>query len=45
MDTFCHLCIVFDFVVLSCLFLAALWLPAGKGQGPLTRTHLKFTNL
>ena len=25
----CYLCLVF--VMLSCLFIAALWLPAGKG--------------
>ena len=29
MDHFCYLCLVF--VVLSCLFIAALWPPAGKG--------------
>ena len=29
MDPFCHLC--FEFVMLSCLFIAALWLLAGKG--------------
>ena len=28
---FCHLCFVFVFVILSFLFLAALWSPAGKG--------------
>ena len=28
---FCYLCFVFDFVILFCLFLAALWSPAGKG--------------
>ena len=28
-DHFCHLCLVF--VMLSCLFIAALWSPAGKG--------------
>ena len=26
-----HLCFMFVFVILSCLFLAALWSPAGKG--------------
>ena len=29
MDHLCYLCIVF--VVHSCLFIAALWSPAGKG--------------
>ena len=29
MDHFCYLCFVF--VNLSCLFIAALWSPAGKG--------------
>ena len=29
MDHFCYLC--FEFVMLSCLFIAALWLLAGKG--------------
>ena len=29
MDHFCYLC--FMFVMLSCLFNAALWSPAGKG--------------
>ena len=29
MDHFCYLC--FMFVMLSCLFIAALWSPAGKG--------------
>ena len=28
MDHFCYLCFVF--VMLSCLFIAALWSPAGK---------------
>ena len=28
---FCWLCFVFVFVILSCLFFAALLLPAGKG--------------
>ena len=31
MDPFCYLCFMFVFVMLSCLFLAALWSPAGKG--------------
>ena len=31
MDLFCYLFLMFVFVVLSCLFLAALWSPAGKG--------------
>ena len=30
MDHFCCLCFVF--VMLSCLFIAALWPPAGKGM-------------
>ena len=29
MDHLCYLCLVF--VILSCLFIAALWSPAGKG--------------
>ena len=29
MDHLCYLCLVF--VMLSCLFIAALWTPAGKG--------------
>ena len=29
MEPFCYLCFVS--VMLSCLFIAALWLPAGKG--------------
>ena len=29
MDHLCHLCLVF--VMLLCLFIAALWSPAGKG--------------
>ena len=29
MDPFCYLCYVTD--MLSCLFIAALWSPAGKG--------------
>ena len=31
-DSFCYLCFVFFFILLSCLFLAALWSPAGKGM-------------
>ena len=30
MNNFCYLCFVF--VMLSCMFIAALWSPAGKGQ-------------
>ena len=30
-DAFCYLCFMFLFGMLSCLFLAALLLPAGKG--------------
>ena len=30
-DLFCYLCFMFTFGMLSCLFLAALWSPAGKG--------------
>ena len=30
MDPFSYVCFMFVFVVLSCLFLAALWSPAGK---------------
>ena len=33
MDHFCYLCFVF--VMLSCLFIAALWSPAGIGLTPL----------
>ena len=33
-DHFCYLWIIFVFVMLSCLFLAALWSPAGKGLSP-----------
>ena len=29
MDLFCYLCLTF--VMLSCLFIATLWAPAGKG--------------
>ena len=29
MDQFCYLCFVF--VMISCLFIAALWSPAGRG--------------
>ena len=29
MDPFCYLCFMFG--MLSCLFIAALWSPAGKG--------------
>ena len=32
MDHFCYLCLLFVFVMLYCLFLAALWSLAGKGQ-------------
>ena len=31
MDRFCKLCFVLVCAVLSCLFLVALWSPAGKG--------------
>ena len=31
MDRFCKLCYMLVCVVLSCLFLVALWSPAGKG--------------
>ena len=31
MGPFCSLSVVFVFVVLSCLFLAALWSPPGRG--------------
>ena len=31
MDRFCKLCFMLVHVVLSCLFLATLWSPAGKG--------------
>ena len=27
----CHLCFMFVFFILSCLYLAALWSPVGKG--------------
>ena len=30
-DPFCYLCFTFVFIILSCLFQAALWSPAGKG--------------
>ena len=30
-NPFCYLCFMFVFVMLSCLFLAALWSPAGNG--------------
>ena len=30
-DPFCHLCFMFVFLILTCLFLAALWSPAAKG--------------
>ena len=30
MDNFCYLCFMFD-MLSSCLFIAALWPPAGKG--------------
>ena len=29
-DPFCYLCFTFVFIILSCLFLVALWSPAGK---------------
>ena len=31
MDPFSHVCLVFAFAILSCLFLAVLWSPAWKG--------------
>ena len=31
MDRFCKLCFMLVYVVLSCLFVVALWSPAGKG--------------
>ena len=31
MDHVCYFCFVFVIVMLSCLFIAALWSPAGKG--------------
>ena len=31
MDRFCKLCFMLVCVVMSCLFFAALWSPAGKG--------------
>ena len=33
MAHFCYLC--FAFVMLSCMFIVALWSPAGKGLTPL----------
>ena len=30
-DPFCYKCFTFVFIILSCLFLAALWTPAVKG--------------
>ena len=30
-DPFCYLCFMFSSVMLSCLFLAALWSPSGNG--------------
>ena len=30
-DPFCYLCFIFILIMLSCLLLAALWSPAGKG--------------
>ena len=30
-DPFCYLCFMFGFVMPSCMFLAALWSPAGRG--------------
>ena len=30
-DHFCYLCFIFIFVMLSCLFPAALWSPTGNG--------------
>ena len=35
MDPFCYLCFTFVFIMLFCLFLAALRLPAGKGLAPV----------
>ena len=37
MDHFCYLCIVF--AMLSCLFIAAMWSPAGK----VARLYVKFS--
>ena len=31
LEPFCYLCFTFVFIILSCLFLAALWSPDGKG--------------
>ena len=40
-DPFCHLCFVF--VMLSCLFTAALWSPAGKGLTSWLSSVWRFT--
>ena len=41
MDHFCNLC--FTFVILSCLFIAALLSPAGKRADLLPRLYVKFS--
>ena len=40
MDHFCYLCFVF--VMPSCLFIAALWSPSGKGL-TLAGLYVKFS--
>ena len=41
-DHFCYLCFILIFVMLSCLFLAALWSPAGKELTPWLSSVLCF---
>ena len=41
MDLFCYLCFVFG--ILSCLFIEALWLPAGKRANHLALLYEMFS--
>ena len=45
MDSFCVLCFTFIFVMLSCVFLAALWSPVGKNADLLTLLSVVFLSL
>ena len=44
-DPFCHLCFMFVFVMLSYLFLAALWSPFGKRTDLLALLCVVFSSV
>ena len=43
LDPFCYLCFMFVFIMLSCLFLTALWSPAGEKSDLLALSCVIFS--